>query len=229
LSRIVAIHQPNFFPWLGFFDKARRADVFVLLDGVAYSRGSWSNRVRINVRGAPHWIGCNVRRMPLGTLISEIHIDESSPWRVKLLKTLDANYRRAHNYDCAMCILEPLIRNPEANLAAFNTQCIRTLAGHLGVTPKFVLHSELETSSSGTRLLVEITKAIGADTYLAGGGASGYQEDELFEASGLKLIQQKFVPATYGVPDRFIPGLSVIDYLMQDGRPLSEAFPSDRT
>jgi hypothetical protein len=225
VSRIVAIHQPNFFPWLGFFDKARRADVFVLLDNVAFSRGSWTNRVRINVRGEPHWIGCSVRHMPLGSRICEHEIDESRPWRVKLLKTLDANYRRAHNYDRAMSLLEPLIRNSETNLAAFNSRAIQMIATHMKLAPKFVLHSELQVGGAGTQLLVDITKAVGGDTYLAGGGAAGYQDDELFGASGLKLMKQQFYPAPYGILDRFIPGLSIIDYLLQDDRPLSEAFP----
>jgi hypothetical protein len=228
VSRIVTIHQPNFFPWLGFFDKARRADVFVLLDDVAYSRGSWTNRVLINVRGQRHWIGCSVRRMSLGSRISEIEIDEGRPWRVKLLKTLDANYRRAPYYDSAMSLLEPLIRNPETNLAAFNGSAIRIIANHLKLTPEFVLHSELQVRGSGTQLLVDITKAVGGDAYLAGGGASSYQHDELFGLHGIRLMKQQFSPAPYGVPEKFIPGLSVIDYLMHDGRPFSEAFPGEQ-
>jgi hypothetical protein len=66
---------------------------------------------------------------------------------------------------------------------------------------------------------------VGADEYLAGGGAAGYQEDDLFPAHGVTLRAQGFVPAPYRTTGPFILGLSVIDYLMHDGRPLTEAFP----
>ena len=76
-----------------------------------------------------------------------------------------------------------------------------------------------------TALLVAITQTVGGDTYLAGGGAGGYQRDELFEGDGIQLRYQNFVPHPYGPSDSYIPGLSVIDYLLHDGRPLEVAFP----
>src|SRR5688572_16171324 len=113
--RICAIHQPNFFPWLGYFDKIRRADVFVFLDNVAYPKsgsgaGSWVNRVRIAIDGAPTWVGCPIRREHGTQLIREVRIDDRQPWRKKLLRTLEVNYGRARNYVSVMPVLEKLIR-----------------------------------------------------------------------------------------------------------------------
>lgn len=231
---LVAIHQPNFFPWLGYFDKIRRADIFVFLDAVDYPRagsggmGSWTNRVQIAIQGEARWITCPLRRMPLGSPIAAALIDDSQPWRGKLMKTLEANYRRAPGYEAAMALIAPLLTADEDRLAAFNVAAIRSMAAHLGLTARFALQSELPHEGSATDLLISLVKAAGGDAYLAGGGAGGYQEDEKFSAAGVDLVKQGFVPRLYGDPGRFLPGLSVIDYLMHDGRPLAEAFPEEK-
>ncbi|MFM9847863.1 MAG: WbqC family protein [Hyphomicrobiaceae bacterium] len=226
--RLCAIHQPNFFPWLGYFDKIRRADVFVLLDAVDYPRsgsdgmGSIVNRVRIAVQGREHAIGPPLRRAALGTPISAIQIDDHQPWRDKLLRTLAMSYARAANYAPAMALLEPLIRHPEPYLAAFNIHAITAIARHLGLATPLLRQSEFGVPGAATELLINLTRAAGCDGYLAGGGAGGYQQDGMFAAAGLLLVYQGFEPRLYGPTERFLPGLSVIDYLMHDGRELGQ-------
>lgn len=229
MPSLVAAHQPNFFPWLGYFDKIRRAEAFIFLDAVDYPRsgsggmGSWTNRVRLNIQGEARWITCPLQRLPLGSPIAAASIDDRQPWRKKLVKTLEANYRKAPRYAEAMDLLTPLISAKEGNLAAFNIAAIQTIATYLGLTARFLRQSELQHSGQATELLVSLVKQAGGDTYLAGGGAAGYQQDHIFGENGIRLIFQGFSPAPYGEQERYIPGLSVIDYLMYDGRPLDEA------
>jgi WbqC-like protein family len=217
---LVAIHQPNFFPWLGYFDKIRRADVFIFLDAADYPRsgsggmGSWCNRVRLNVQGQARWVTCPVQKLPLGSPISEAAIDDGQPWRDKLLRTLQANYARAPRFAEAMALLRPLILSGEGNLASFNIAAITTIAAHLGAASRFVRQSDLAGEGRSTALLVSLVKAAGGTAYLAGGGAGGYQDDALFERGGVKLVYQDFKPEPYGDSEKFIPGLSVIDGLM---------------
>ena len=217
---ICAIHQPNFFPWLGYFDKIRRADVFVLLDAVDYGKsgsgmGCWVNRVRVDVQGQAAWFGCPVRRAPGPQPIRDVQIDDRQPWRQRLLRTLEINYRRAPGFAPAMALLTPLLHYSTDNLAAFNEHAVRRIADSLGLGGRFVRQSTLAVRGKGTSLLIEIVKAVGADTSLAGGGAGAYQEDALFAQNGVDLVYQNFVPTAYGEPERFLPGLSVIDYLMR--------------
>lgn len=224
---LVAIHQPNFFPWLGYFDKVRRADVFVFLDDVSYPRagsngmGSWCNRVRIAVSGEPRWVTCPVRRMASGLPIRAVEIDESQPWRSKLLKTLQANYGRAANYGDAIPLVRTILSSGETNLADFNIAAVKAIAGKLGLSTAFVRQSELTCSGQATELLASLVEAVGGDAYLAGGGAAGYQVDEVFAARGIRLVMQEYAPRHYGSPP-MLPGLSVIDYLMKDGSSLAE-------
>ena len=219
----VAIHQPNFFPWLGYFDKLARADVFVLLDHVQFQKkgGNWANRVQLLTGGGrPGWVTAPVDRSYHGTMpISEVVIDETRPWRQKLLKTIVANYARAAHFEEAFPIVEELIGHPSRRLAELNENAIRRLVGEIGLPARqIVLSSSLEPAGSATDLLIELVRAVDGDAYLSGGGAEGYQEPDKFEAAGIELRMQDFEHPVYPQGrGEFVPGLSVIDPLLHLG------------
>jgi hypothetical protein len=225
VSGLVAIHQPNFFPWLGYFDKIRRADIFIFLDDVDYPRagsggmGSWVNRVRVDIQGEARWINAPVQRMPLGFKIRAATIDDSQNWRRRLLRTLEASYRKAPGYAASIGMIELLIANNETNLATFNMGAIITIAEHLGLSTRFVRQSDVAHEGRATDRLVSLVRAVGGDAYLMGGGAAGYQDDAAFAAHGLGLVRQEFRPHPYGVEAGFIPGLSVLDLLLRCEHP----------
>lgn len=212
---VVAIHQPNFLPWLGYFDKIARADVFVLLDDAQFSKQSRTNRVQVMVDGEPGWITGPVRRdgkVPIG----EARFDESRPWRKKALKTIRFSYAGSPGFDDVFPRVEELLGNEEDRLGAYNEAAIRALAGDLGLEGTRILRSsELGVRASSTERLVRIVSELGGSAYLAGGGAEGYQEDEAFERAGIALLRQEFEHPVYpqGGGD-FVPGLSVVDALM---------------
>ena len=92
---------------------------------------------------------------------------------------------------------------------------IKVIAAAFGYRTEFVRESALvSTDARGTDRLVSLCLAVGADAYLSGDGASGYQDDAAFPRSGLGLIHQQFTPTPYGDMQRFVPGLSAIDWLM---------------
>lgn len=224
-ERICAIASPNFFPWLGYFDKIRRADVHVFLDDIQLSKsgsgmGSLINRVTIAVQGRAHWFGCPLRREPGMQLIRNTHIDDRQPWRRKLLRTLEVSYRGSPGFERTMAIMTPLIEYPTDNLADFNINAVTRIAEVLGLSCEFICQSALQSSGTATERLISITKAVGASCYMCGGGAAGYQRDELFPQNGLRLVYQGFEPRPYGDPRRFLPGLSIIDYLMNVDEPI---------
>jgi hypothetical protein len=220
---LVAIHQPNFFPWLGYFDKLARCDAFVLLDNVQFprsSRGTYVNRVRVLVNDSPRWLTVPVARKQEGTPeIRDIRISESEPWRERLQKTIHHSYRRAPHFDEVFPRIEELIGNPAERIADYNETVIRSLAADLGIdASKVVLGSSLDVEGSATDLLISITRAVGGTAYLSGGGAGGYQEDERFEQAGLELTYQDFQHPDYPqLVEPAVPGLSVIDALMSCG------------
>lgn len=222
--KVVAIHQPNFFPWLGYFDKMARSDVFVFLDHVQFQKtgGVWSNRVKMLVGGEARWVTAPIRRSFHGVAaINEIEWADEQPWRKKLLKTLSANYGRAPFFDETMELLGPLVEWPEPNLSRFNIHAIKTLADTVGIRHGHaVASSQLQAQGAASNLLIAITQTVSGSAYMCGGGAAGYQEDEAFEKAGVKLMYQNFSHPSYhqvGSSD-FVAGLSIVDALMNLGR-----------
>ena len=214
-KHVCAIHQPNFFPWLGYFDKIRQADVFIFLDDVRISRtGSWVNRVQIPIQDRLAWIGAPIRRSSRMRRIRDVKIAPSPNWRSKLTRTLEAIYRRAPSFDSAMAMLQPLIHQDTDELATYNIEAVTKISRLLGIRGRFVRQSDMGVAGTGTSLLVSLVQAVGATAYICGGGSQGYQEDELFRQASLELIYQRFVPTPYGNVEHFVPGCSVIDYLM---------------
>jgi hypothetical protein len=219
---VVAVHQPNFLPWLGYFDKLARCDVFVLLDTVQFPKksGTWMNRVRLLVGGEPAWVTIPVVRAYHGLRrIDEMAIDESRPWRRKLLATIEQSYRRARHFETTMPLVTEMLCNDSPLLADYNEAGVRLLASALGLDAgKLIRSSSLRATGASTDLLIDVTRTVGGDCYLAGGGAGEYQEDAKFTAADVRLQHQAFEHPTYGQPStRFQQGLSVIDALMNCG------------
>ena len=220
---LVACHQPNFLPWLGFFDKLARADVLVLLDDVQYPRqghGTWENRVRFLVGGGARWVTVPVVRSESGVrTVAETRIDDNQPWRRKSLATIEHNYRRAPRFSEIFPLVEEAIHHDAGHLAAFNEHGLRLMAEAMGVDAgKLVRSSTLGVTDRATDRLVALTKAVGGQAYLSGGGAEGYQEEHKYADAGLELRLQDFRPPVYPqLVDDFTPGLSAIDAMMMLG------------
>lgn len=218
--KLVAIHQPNFFPWLGYFNKIARADVFIILDTVQFPKtgGSWLNRVQLVLDGERKWATMPINRSYHGVrTINEMQIADDGRWREKFLRSISINYRRAPFFDDVFPSLSELVNRREASLAAFNRAAIMSVLDRLELERgKIIDSSSLHAQGSGTDLLVELVRVVGGTSYLCGGGASGYQEDEKFAAAGLELVYQDYCHPVYpqAATHEFVAGLSIIDALM---------------
>lgn len=220
---IVAIHQPNFFPWLGYFDKIARSDRFVFLDNVQMplTGSSYINRVNVLVGGAPRAIQVpTARGMDARKIIATAPMAPRTKWREKIVKTIRQNYARAPFIKDVSQVLEALLLEPLEQLGPFNENAIRILATKIGISgQKFLRASELDAMGSSNELLIEIVKKAGGNAYLVGGGAEGYQQDGLFTDAGLEVTYQRFHHPEYtqSGANVFVPGLSIIDALMNLG------------
>lgn len=222
MKKIVAIHQPNFFPWLGYFEKIVKSDLFVFLDDVQFQqKGScWGNRVKLLISGDPKWISVPIIRKSSLPKYNEIVFDEKQPWRLKMKKTLAANYPKTPFYSEVSELIEDILNQKTDNLTEFNIYAIKSILRFLDYgSMELIKSSELGITSTSTQLLIDIVKNVDGNSYLAGGGAQGYQEDELFKEQGVELIYQNYQHPRYQQnSNEFVPGLSIVDALMNLGK-----------
>lgn len=213
----IAIHQPQYLPWLGYFDKMDMADCFVLLDDVQFKKNEWQNRNKI--RTAEDWQWLTVPVMyKFGERINEVKIDNHRDWREKHLKSIELNYARAPYFGEYFPVLKDVLSEQWELLEGVNTFFIKRLKDILGIKTKLVMSSSLTAKSSGTSRLVEICSALGADTYISGAGGKDYLEEKFFEENGIKLEYQRYEHPKYAqVYEGFCPFMSVIDLLFCKG------------
>jgi WbqC-like protein family len=224
---IVAVHQPQYLPWLGYFDKIRRADVFCYLNDVQYKKNEWQNRNRIKTARGWQWITVPVRyRFP--QKINEVRIDSTVEWKKKHLQALITNYSRAPYFKRVMSVLEETFSKEWRFISELNVHLIESLKNLLNLQKKkSLLSSDLALREEPTDRLIDICKALGADTYLAGQGGAAYMDLEKFEKNGLKVIIQEFKhPAYPQLFEEFQSHLSIVDLLCNCG-PESMKFIGD--
>ena len=216
---IVAIHQPNLAPWLGYFYKMARADHFVFLDSVPFAKGSYTNRVRIKSAAGPQWLTVPVlTKGKLGQPIDEVLCNENAKWRKKTLGALETNYRRCPYWGDYADDLAQIVNTCPPRLAELNLALIARLAKALGIDTPTTRSSTMKARGSSTDLLIAICKELGAQTYLSGSGGENYQDEQAFGAAGIELVYANYQHPTYDQAfGEFAPGLSVVDLLLNCG------------
>jgi hypothetical protein len=215
---IVAVHQPQYLPWIGYFDKMRRADVFCYLDDVQYKKNEWQNRNRIKTAQNWQWLTVPVRyRFP--EKINEVQINNTIRWNQKHLQALITNYSRAPYFNAYISIFEDVFSEAWDLISDLNIHLIGRLKDALQLQEKkTIISSQLELRNEPTDRLIDICKALGADTYLAGQGAADYMDLSRFEKNGLKVIVQDFKHPVYPqLFKEFQSHLSIVDLLFNCG------------
>lgn len=218
---IVAIHQPNFLPWLGFFHKLLLSDVFVLFDNVQFSRGkSFTNRVSIKTANGINWLTVPVERKGLCLPIKDVKIANVESWKEKHLKTLWNNYKKASYFDEFFNEITKIYQVNHTNLASFNTDLIHLVAKVLDADTKIKKASDLiEDGGNGPELIDKIMTALGADKYLAGGGNGHKRYQEEIGNKDFEVVFQPFKHPEYKqLWGEFQENLSIIDLIFNHGK-----------
>lgn len=221
-QKIIAIHQPNYIPWLGYFYKMAKCDIFVYLDTVQFPRGqSFAARNRIKTHNGTTWLTIPTS-IPSGQKGKATYREVSiagNKWKRKHLKTIEMNYKKAPYFEEIFEIYKKRIEE-DLSLTDLNIQLIEGFADYLKITSKRILLSELLGHfGEKTQLIVDICKALHGNTYLSGtGGGKDYNDESLLNDQGIALQYSTFKHPEYPqLWDGFEHHLSIIDLLMNCG------------
>lgn len=219
-KKVFSVHQPNFIPWLGYFDKINSSDVFVILDDVLIPRGtSIANRNKILSNNGIIELTFPISH-PKGnnrlTSYSDIlFVDEKS--KQKIFKTIQSTYLKAPFYKEVISFLEDVFL--EDTFCKMNIAYIKKVCDFFKINSEIILMSDLKTEGQKNELIVGIGKLIEGNIYLSGTGAKSYNDEAYFNSNGIELVYQNYKPEQYKQFNSIesISYLSSLDYLFNEG------------
>ncbi len=238
----LAIMQPYFFPYIGYFQLIAAADKFILYDNLCYIKKGWINRNRIRLKGRDVvYCSVPVRGVSSFAKIRDVKIDYSQRWPGKFLDLISFNYRKAPFFDEVFPVIENAVSVEAERIGELNCHTVRTVAGFLGIateiTDDISPYQDLEEAvRNGSEMVPELTRSYqvadvkstrviyickkeDAQVYINAIGGKGLYYKDQFARNGIELhfVESSFTPYDqFG--DEFAPGLSVIDVLMHCGR-----------
>jgi len=213
----IAIMQPYFFPYLGYYQMFGAVDKFVLLDDVNFIMRGYINRNSILINGASHKFSIPLQQPSQNKLINETKLNFSSKDRENFLKTITLAYKKAPFYNDFYSILEDIILNSQDDLTKFLKYSFEKVKTYLSLNTEILISSEIKKDNTlkAQDRIIEINKQLNSTMYInAIGGVELYnREDFKKENIELKFIKMKDVKYPQFKND-FVANLSMIDVLM---------------
>jgi hypothetical protein len=218
--KLVAIVQPNYIPWKGYFDLIALADEFILLDDVQYTRRDWRNRNRIKTPSGPQWLTIPVENK--GNYHQSIRetIVSSPDWAQRHWQTIQHNLAAAPHFKTYRPVFEELyITLRERSLSLINHRFITTICTLLGVQTPITWSSDYEVPGHKTERLIRLCQRAGATAYLSGPAARAYLDEACFRQEGIALYYMDYAgypeyPQLFPPFDHYV---SIIDLLFNTG------------
>lgn len=219
---IVGIHQPNFIPWYGYFDKISKSDKFVYLDTVQFSRFSYTQRTKLKSNtDSSRWLTVPVSNTGINTIIRDCKINSAEYFFIKLKSTIKYNYKKFDNLVSAIDDFSSTQHNQ--SLSMLNMVLIESITQNTHISldrnldgidrAEFILASELDTkfpesevksNNAPSRRLLSIILSIGGSQYITGKGGLSYIDLDAFKYHGISIIQTD--------TSKYVNSYSILEY-----------------
>ncbi|MCP4649215.1 MAG: WbqC family protein [PVC group bacterium] len=218
-KKSIAIMQPGYMPWLGFFDLMHKADLFVFLDDVQYTKRDWRSRNRIRTEEGWQWLSVPVfSKNRYKQLIKDVTINNTINWRRKHLNALELNYHKAEFFNNYYSGIKDIISQQWDSLCGLNINMIKLIADVLGIETPYILSSELNIKAAKSRRVLEICKELNADELYDSEAAAGFLDTSLFEKENIKVEFQKYKHPVYAqLYSPFYAYMTTLDLLFNCG------------
>jgi len=221
-AMILSVHQPQYIPWLGFFDKLARSDAFVFLNQVQYKPREWQNRNKIRTKDGSLWLTVPVIHTGERQAICDARIDNTTNWAKDHWKSLCTWYAGAEYFEQYKLFFESVYQKEWEFLSDLNIYIIQFVLKELHINTPVYLESDIGTSKRSSERIIEIAQKLGADMYLTGIGGKNYLDEEKFVETKIALAYQEFEHPVYQQQyidhdHPFLPGMSILDLLFNEG------------
>lgn len=216
----LAIMQPYFLPYIGYWQLIHAVDRFVIYDDVNYIKGGWVNRNRILINGEPAYVTVPLYKSSPYKRICDIALQPGIAWRDKLVKMIVNTYRRALCFEEVFPVVEGIIREEAQNLSEYLARQLQRLSMFMGIKTEFVMSSRCYENDNlvGQSRVLDICKREAATTYINLQGGRALYDTATFHNAGVDLCFIAMRPLVYKQrTPGFVPSLSIIDALMELG------------
>ena len=214
----VGIHQLHYLPWLRYFAKIARSDVFVVFDSIQYAKNGWQSRNKVKTAAGATILSVPVHAR-LGASLDEVEICREARWARKHWRTIEQNYRAAPYFQEHAAFLEATYAQEWRHLNALNRHMLSYFISALGITTRIEYASDLAVPGRATERLVNLVRAVGGDRYYSGAFAvEAYLDAARLEEAGIALELQHWTAPVYPqLHGDFVPDLSIVDLLLNCG------------
>ena len=212
----LAVMQPYFLPYVGYFQLINAADLFIVYDNIKYTKKGWINRNRFLLNGKDAVFSIPLKKDSDSLDIKDREISADFK-KSKLLNQLREAYRRSPYFERTFPLVERIVLEKETNLFKFILNSIRETCESLAIGTEIVVSSSLRIDHSlpGKTKVLALCRHVGADLYINAIGGRDLYSKEDFSAHGIDLKFLKTKPFEYRqLGDKFVPWLSIIDVMM---------------
>jgi len=210
----VSIHQPAYLPWLGYFDRIAKSDLFIFLDNVQFEKNSYTNRNIIKGPNGPQWLTIPIKQKGhLNRKLYEIEIATDIDWRSKHLKSIKHCYARAEGFNEKYEKILSLYDSNEKNLSNLCFTHLCFWLNELNIETPIIRASNLITTEKKSDLVLELCSMFNATDYLSGPMGKNYLDEVKFNRHGIIIHYHHYQPHPYGqLFGSFVPFMGVVDY-----------------
>jgi hypothetical protein len=216
----VAIMQPTYLPWAGYFGLMQSVDLFIILDSVQFAKRSWQQRNQIKTMNGPLWLTVPVSsKGKRDQLISEVEIAYEGQFPLNHQKSLQMCYQKAPYFDVYGSEILSIIGAGDKYLSSLTVKLITKIKDNFGIKTPIHLSSDYCCEGTKDDLLANLCSQVKATEYVSPPGSRVYLENSnAFLEREIKLSYFEFTHPEYDQRfGDFLPYMSVVDMLFNCG------------